>query len=82
MSAHRDERERPERPGFRDIYDAVDRLEEKIDQRFATKSDMRMWVSVGIVGGQSVAAAITAWVTRMSPAQQAAWVYGRAKGWL
>lgn len=73
--------ERPERPGFRDIWDAVDRLEEKIDKRFATKSDLRMWVAVGIVGGQGVAAAVTAWITRMTPVQQAAWIYGRAKGW-
>lgn len=80
--ASRDEerRERPERPGFRDIYDAVDRLEEKVDERFATKSDVRMWVAVGLVGGQTVAAAVTAAVTHLSPAAQAALIYARVKG--
>lgn len=76
----REQRERPERPGFRDIYDAVDRLEEKLDGRFATKSDVRMWVAVGLVGGQTVAAAITAFVTHLSPAQQAAIAYAKLKG--
>jgi hypothetical protein len=74
--------ERPERPGFRDIYDAVDRLEEKVDKRFASKSDVRLWIAGCLIGGQTAAAAVTAYFTRLSPAGQAALAYARVKGWV
>lgn len=81
MASREDTRDRPERVTLRDVYDAADRLEEKIDERFATKSDVRMWVALGLVGGQTVAAAITAVVTHVSPARQAAIAYAKLKGW-
>lgn len=81
MAARDEQRpERPDRVTLRDVYDTADRLESKFDERFATKADLRMWVGIGLVGGQTAAAAITALVTNSGPMAQAAYLYGRVKG--
>lgn len=75
-----EQRERPERINLRDIYEVTDRLEKKVNESFATKSELRMWVVIGIAGGQGLAAVVTSMVTNSSPVAQAAWVYARVRG--
>jgi hypothetical protein len=78
--SHEDDKQTPARVTHRDVYEAVTDLRHEIQEGFVTKSELRMWVVLGIVGGQGVAAAITAWVTQMGPTAQAVWLYGRMKG--
>lgn len=79
----RQEQEREPVPAHvthRDVYRSVTDLRHEIQDNFVTKSELRMWVVLGIVGGQGVAAAVTSLITRMSPAAQVAFVYARIKG--
>lgn len=36
------------------------------------RREVKLWVALGLVGGQTVASLVTAFVTRMSPPDQAA----------
>ena len=78
MAEHNNER--PDRVTLRDIYEATDRIEKKFGESFATKTELRLWVLLGIAGGQGIAATVTALVTGSTPVGQAAWLYAHLKG--
>lgn len=62
-----------DRVSNRQLYDALTGLEGKVEAKlepFATKDDVKVWVLGGLLGGQVVASAVTALITRMSPPQQ------------
>lgn len=64
-----------ERPTMKDIYEAVSALEEKMENRFARKGEMKLWIALGLLGGQTVASLIAAYITHLSPPQQAQALY-------
>lgn len=72
--------QRPDRVTQRDIYESVSDLRKEMNTNFASKAELRMWVVIGVVGGQGLSAAITSFVTGSSPLSQAAWAYTRVKG--
>lgn len=64
-----------ERPGLKDLYDAISALEEKVEERFVRKGEFKLWLALGLVSGQTVASLVTAYVTHLSPPQQAQALY-------
>lgn len=76
-----DRRGESDRVTNRQLYEAVGGLERKLEERFATRGDVKVWVLGGLLGGQAVASAITALVTRLSPPEQIAVVAGWMIGW-
>jgi hypothetical protein len=61
-----------ERPTIKDIYDAVSALEQKIEKGFARKNEVKLWIALGLLGGQTAASLIAAYITHLSPPEQAA----------
>lgn len=59
-----------ERPTMKDVYEAVSQLEQKMEDRFARKGEMKLWIALGLVGGQTAASLIAAYITRLSPPEQ------------
>jgi hypothetical protein len=68
------------RTSNRDVYDIVTNLRRDIQDNFVTKAELRLWVVLGIVGGQGATALVTQLFTGQSPAAQAAWVIGKIGG--
>jgi hypothetical protein len=64
----------------RDVYEAVRDLRNEVGANFVSKAELRLWVVLGIVGGQGVTALVTQLLTGASPAAQAAWVIGKIGG--
>lgn len=59
-----------DRVSNRQLYDALKEFRAEISDQFAAKSDVKTWVLGGLLGGQVVASAVTALITRMSPPAQ------------
>lgn len=62
------------RPTLKDVYEAVSGLEEKFEERLKDvpqRREMRLTVTVGLLGGQTLASLIAAYITHLSPPQQA-----------
>lgn len=52
------------------LHEFKDELLDKIDEKFATKDDVRLYIAIGLLGGPMAASLITAAVTRMTPPEQ------------
>ena len=64
----------------RDVYEMVRDLRNDVAANFVSKAELRMWVVLGLVGGQGVTAIVTQLVTGTKPVAQAAWVVARIRG--
>lgn len=53
------------------LHEFKDELFEKIDDKFATKKDVRFYVTIGLLGGPAFATLLTTLITRQSPPEQA-----------
>lgn len=53
------------------LHEFKDELFEKIDDKFATKSDVRLWIAIGLLGGPTLATLLTTLITRQTPPEQA-----------
>jgi hypothetical protein len=53
------------------LYEFKDELFEKIDQEFATKTDVRWLVLTSLLGGPMIASLLTTAITRQTPLAQA-----------
>lgn len=62
-----------------DVYDEIRDLRNDMNTRFATKTELRLTVLIGVLGGSGLSAVITG---HRNPVTQAAWYYGRVKGWV
>lgn len=59
-----------QRPTIKDVYDVVDRLEQKVEQNFATKVEMRLTVALAVVGGSATSSLVASLLTHQTTAQQ------------
>lgn len=62
-----------ELPTLKDVYEVAQRVEEKFEEKLKdvpTRREMKLWIALGLVGGQTVASLITAYITSLSPPQQ------------
>lgn len=84
MGRHHEEREPPPEPNgritHRDVYEMVRDLRNEVSDNFVSKAELRMWVVLGLVGGQGVTAIVTQLATGMKPVTQAAWIVARVRG--
>lgn len=57
----------PDRVSNKDLYETL--------KDFPTRRELRLTVGLALIGGQLIASLVTAFVTRMGPAQQASALY-------
>lgn len=53
------------------LHEFKDELFEKIDDKFATKSDVKLWIGLAVLGIPSITTLLTTIITRQSPPEQA-----------
>lgn len=63
-----------DRPTLKDVYEVARSVEDKFEEKLKdvpTRREMKLWIALGLVGGQTVASLVTAYITKLSPPQQA-----------
>ena len=62
-----------ERPTLKDVYEVAQRVEDKVEEKLRdvpNRREMKLWIALGLVGGQTVASLVTAYITNLSPPEQ------------
>jgi hypothetical protein len=63
---------------MKDVYEAVSGLEKKIEEKLKdvpNRREVKLWIALGLLGGQTVASLIAAYITHLSPPEQAQALY-------